>query len=90
MLYLVAWMVMLSLISFCTYWWDKQSAIHGRWRVAETTLHTIDLIGGWPGGLAARRLLRHKVRKKRYAWMFWTLAVVNATGTTALLTRWVL
>ena len=55
-----------SAVSFVAYAWDKRAAQKGRWRTRERTLLLIDLLGGWPGGLAAQRLLRHKRRKRSY------------------------
>ena len=51
-----------SILSFVEYWRDKRAAIAGRRRVRESTLHLLDLVGGWPGGLLAQRLFRHKSR----------------------------
>ena len=51
---------LLSAVAFLTYRADKSAAQKGRWRTPESTLHVIDLMGGWPGALVARRLFRHR------------------------------
>jgi uncharacterized membrane protein YsdA (DUF1294 family) len=35
---------------------DKRAAEWGKWRTSESTLHTVSLIGGWPGGYANPKL----------------------------------
>ena len=62
---------LLSLAAFWLYASDKRAARSGSWRVAETTLHLVDLMGGWPGGLVARHAMRHKTRKQPFRSIFW-------------------
>ena len=50
-------------VSAFLYWWDKQRAIAGQWRIAETTLQLVDLVGGVIGGLMAQVAWRHKTAK---------------------------
>jgi uncharacterized membrane protein YsdA (DUF1294 family)/cold shock CspA family protein len=72
--------LLLSLVSFMLYATDKSAAQRGRWRVAESTLHLCDLLGGWPGGLVARHALRHKTRKQPFRTVFWTTVAVNVAA----------
>ncbi len=62
-----------SLITFAAYWDDKERAANDQWRVSETTLHALDMLGGWPGGLLAQIALRHKTRKMRFRVVFWAI-----------------
>ena len=64
-----------SVISLIAYGWDKSKARRGAWRTAEATLHLFDAIGGWPGGLAAQQLFRHKTRKVSFQLIFWLTTV---------------
>jgi len=66
-----------SLVAFLAYALDKSAARNGQWRTKENTLHLIALTGGWPGALAAQRLLRHKSRKQSFQILFWATVVLN-------------
>lgn len=66
-----------SLVAFLAYALDKSAARNGQWRTKESTLHLIGLAGGWPGALAAQRLLRHKSRKQSFQAVFWATVILN-------------
>jgi uncharacterized membrane protein YsdA (DUF1294 family)/cold shock CspA family protein len=62
-LWIPAIYAVLSALSFAAYAADKRKAQTGAWRTREWHLHRWDLCGGWPGGVVAQQLLRHKRRK---------------------------
>jgi uncharacterized membrane protein YsdA (DUF1294 family)/cold shock CspA family protein len=64
-------------ITFLVYALDKSAARRDRWRTRESTLHLLGVIGGWPGALAAQRLLRHKSAKPSFRAVFWLTVAVN-------------
>lgn len=66
-----------SAAAFLAYAFDKSAARSGRWRTAESTLHLLGLIGGWPGALVAQRWLRHKSRKGSFQVVFWLTVALN-------------
>lgn len=66
-----------SIIAFLAYALDKSKAQHGQWRTQESTLHLLALFGGWPGALAAQRLLRHKSAKPAFLRIFWFTVALN-------------
>ena len=66
-----------SAVAFVAYAFDKTAAKNDQWRTQESTLHLFALIGGWPGALAAQRLLRHKCKKQSFQIVFWATVVVN-------------
>lgn len=81
----ISWVVVgacgaMSLATFFAYGWDKSSARLGNWRTPESTLHLMGLVGGWPGGLAAQRLLRHKSSKQEFLSAFWVTAFLNVVA----------
>jgi len=75
-----------SVLTFGFYAVDKWKASRGRWRVTETRLHLLSVIGGWPGAVLAHRYLRHKSRKVGFRRVFWATVVINCAGCAWLLT----
>ena len=72
--------VVMSLITMGVYARDKLAAQRGRMRVRERTLHVLELAGGWPGGLAAQRVLRHKRRKIAFVLITWLIGIAHVIG----------
>ena len=69
-----------SAFTFLVYAKDKWAARTDRWRTKESTLHTLALIGGWPGALIAQQTMRHKSRKDAFQFAFWATVVLNCAG----------
>jgi uncharacterized membrane protein YsdA (DUF1294 family)/cold shock CspA family protein len=68
-----------SAVTFVAYALDKSAARRGQWRIQESTLHFLGLIGGWPGASAAHSLLRHKSKKLSFQIGFWITVAVNCS-----------
>lgn len=67
----------MSLVSAIAYWLDKTAAQNGRWRVPESTLLMLGLVGGWPGAIVAQQTLRHKTSKASFRNAFWATVLLN-------------
>jgi uncharacterized membrane protein YsdA (DUF1294 family) len=67
----------MSALAFALYAADKRRAARGQWRISEATLHTIELLGGWPGAIVAQHLLHHKRQKPRYMRVFWLIVAIH-------------
>ena len=67
------WMLLASVIAYRMYAHDKQRAVNKGWRVAESSLHLAEILGGWPGAFLAQRRLRHKCSKLSYQAVFWMI-----------------
>ena len=63
---LTVYILAVSLLTWILFGLDKWKAIHGKWRIRESTLLGLSLIGGAAGGLAGMYLFRHKIRKMRF------------------------
>jgi uncharacterized membrane protein YsdA (DUF1294 family) len=60
----------LNLLTFLVFGWDKLAAAEGRSRIPERLLLVLAALGGGPGALVARTVLRHKTRKQPFgAWL---------------------
>jgi uncharacterized membrane protein YsdA (DUF1294 family) len=64
---LLAFLLVVNLVTLFRFWEDKRRAVAGAWRVPESTLLGLAAIGGTPGALLACRLFRHKTRKQPFA-----------------------
>ena len=60
---LVAIAALYNAIVFGVYAFDKAAARNGDWRVRESTLICLAVLGGGIGAFLSQRLLRHKTRK---------------------------
>jgi len=77
----------MSVVTFAFFAFDKQRATRGGGRVPESTLHLLELLGGWPGALAGQSLLRHKSAKLSYRLVLWAIVALHAACWIAYL-RW--
>lgn len=74
----VLWLYLgMSMLTFAFYFFDKSAAQKGGQRTSENTLHTLALLGGWPGALFAQQLLRHKSSKQSFRSVFWFTLLLN-------------
>lgn len=69
-----------SIITFMAYAFDKSAARRQQWRTQESSLHLFALLGGWPGALAAQRLLRHKSAKASFQLGYWFTVLLNCAA----------
>jgi uncharacterized membrane protein YsdA (DUF1294 family) len=71
------WYLAVSVVTVLAYGVDKSAAQGDRWRVKESTLHMLALVGGWPGALIAQSVFRHKSRKPSFQAGFKVTVVLN-------------
>ncbi|MBT3505165.1 MAG: DUF1294 domain-containing protein [Piscirickettsiaceae bacterium] len=83
LIYLFYFLV-ITLLTFLTYAYDKWAARRGHWRISERTLHLLSLIGGWVSALFAQQLLRHKTIKQPFQRLFWCTIILNLAFVVAL------
>ena len=69
--------LVMSLLCFVAYGWDKRRAANGGRRVPESTLQLLAFFGGWPGALIGQRHFRHKTKKLSFLIVFWVVVVVH-------------
>lgn len=60
------WGLLVSAATYLVYAVDKGSARVHVWRVKESHLHLMELLGGWPGAFLAQRNFRHKATKAKF------------------------
>ena len=77
---ILLWCLAASVATVVAYGVDKSAAEQHRWRVKESTLHLLALLGGWPGAFIAQRMFRHKSRKPSFQAGFMVTVVLNCVA----------
>jgi len=70
----------MSVVTFVAFTLDKRAAMNGLRRTPEATLHLLELFGGWPGGLIAMTVVRHKNQKVSYIFVFVCIVLIHGVG----------
>jgi len=60
---IIIYFILINIIAFLAMWIDKSKAKKGEWRIKESTLFTLVLLGGGIGGIAGMYCFRHKTKK---------------------------
>lgn len=60
------YLIIINLLSFILYGLDKFKAINNKWRIPETLLLTISLLGGSIGSITGMYIFRHKTKKLKF------------------------
>lgn len=82
--------VLMSIISFSLYSWDKRKAISGKWRTKEKTLLLSSFLLGSIGGISAMYLKRHKTDKWYFKLVNFGSLILHIAGAVLLLYYFVL
>lgn len=77
-----------SALTWGVYALDKRRAQVGEWRVPESTLHLLELAGGWPGAWLAQHWLRHKCAKGSFLVVFWLIVAAHQFVAIDYLLNW--
>lgn len=76
--WLASWLVVVNLVTFSYYGYDKRQAIFAGHRVPELVLHVLAAVGGTGGAYAGMRFFRHKTIKGSFRLFFASVAVLQA------------
>lgn len=60
------YIILINLIAFVVFGIDKRKARKGQWRVPESTLFILALIGGSIGALLGMLAFRHKTKHRKF------------------------
>ncbi len=69
----LAFIALMSVISFFLYGADKSKAKRGAWRIKESVLLGFGFFGGAIGAIAGMEIFRHKTKH----WYFWAVNVLG-------------
>lgn len=62
----IIYLILINIVTFFAMWLDKKRAKYGKWRISESTLFILVLLGGGFGGIAGMYIFRHKTKKTRF------------------------
>jgi len=63
---IIIYLVVINIIAFLAMWIDKVKAKKSAWRIPESTLISLVLLGGGIGGIVGMYKFRHKTKKPRF------------------------
>ena len=63
---IILYLLVINLVAFFMMFWDKKKAEKGKWRIEESTLFSLALMGGSIGAIAGMYKFRHKTKKLRF------------------------
>lgn len=67
---IIIYVVVINLVTFLAMGIDKWKAKRGAWRIKESTLFLLVLLGGGIGGIAGIYTFRHKTQKAYFKYGF--------------------
>ena len=67
-IYLLNYLVLINVITFIVYGIDKLKAKKGRWRIPESTLLLLAIIGGSIGAWYGVKVWHHKTLHKKFTY----------------------
>jgi len=76
-LWTLAALAALNVVTLWLYAADKNAARAGRWRIPESNLHLLSLLGGWPTAWLAQQNMRHKSSKTEFRAVYWCTIVLH-------------
>ncbi len=62
----IIYLLAINVIAFLAMGIDKRKAKKGAWRIPESTLMSLVLLGGGIGGIAGMYTFRHKTKKPKF------------------------
>ncbi len=76
--YILAYLLIINLISFVLFFIDKNKARRDKWRIKESTLHIAGFMGGIIGSILAMILFHHKTKKRKFVIITIIALIFNA------------
>jgi uncharacterized membrane protein YsdA (DUF1294 family) len=77
--------ICVNIATVAYYYFDKYQSMTNSYRVSESVLLGLSLMGGWIGALFVMRFLRHKSRKLSFLALFVMTIIFNIAVTSRLL-----
>lgn len=70
----------MNLLTFPLYGIDKRLAIKKGYRIPETSLLLVALLGGSPAAMLAQRVFKHKISKQTFRRRIWIITIFQVAA----------
>lgn len=87
---IIIYLLIINIIAFLAMFIDKKKAEKDRWRIKESTLLTLALIGGSIGAIAGMYTFHHKTKKPRFFIGIPVIIVLQIMLIIAIFIKWYL
>ena len=74
---IVIYLISINIVTFLAMFIDKKRAEKGEWRIKESTLFMLVLLGGGIGGIAGMYTFRHKTQKMQFVIGFPAILIIE-------------
>jgi uncharacterized membrane protein YsdA (DUF1294 family) len=74
---MIPFLLIMNLITFGVFGFDKWQAQKHQWRISENTLLLLSILGGILGAASGMILFNHKVSKKSFLMKFVLVVLIN-------------
>lgn len=64
--YILIYFILINLLAFIMFWFDKRAAQNSQWRISEKALIIVSMLGGTVGSLVSMNVFRHKTKKIKF------------------------
>lgn len=75
--YIIAYLIVINLTSFILFALDKKRSLRRKWRIPESTLIFVSLMGGAVGSLLGMKLFKHKTKKLKFTILVPISLIIN-------------
>lgn len=84
---ILSYLIIINILSFILFGYDKYLAEHHKWRIAEKNLLLVSAVGGSFGAYTAMHIFRHKTKHSKFTLSVPIFALVHAAIIIFLLYR---
>lgn len=85
---IIIYLIIINLIAFLAMFIDKKKAQKGKWRIKESTLLILALIGGSIGAISGMYIFHHKTQKPRFYIGFPIIIILQILVIVAIFVFW--
>ena len=74
---ILIYFILITVITFLCFGYDKELARKNKWRIPERTLFLLVFLGGTIGGLVGMSIFKHKTNKTSFIFIFYGILILQ-------------